>query len=205
MESYKVSEHQWEDIGIEHSQYFPGRGTAFTEWDDVFVGIGDTPEEAAEDALEYAAQCGYELDGIEAPAWSKRSGISVSEWLRENNPVTYRVRFSAYCGMTTYDETFTDEAEALDALNEQIERLNKGRPESLTFPTLTELPDGNHDYEYESPDDAVMVSDDDGILSYETDSEAQDDALENSEHYYHVALYLKREEAEEAADTVKAD
>lgn len=38
--------------GVEHSDYFPGVGTAFTEWEHVYVGIGNDTREAYEDAQE---------------------------------------------------------------------------------------------------------------------------------------------------------
>jgi len=55
---YKPAEGDYniEDCGIDHEQYFQGVGTAYTEWDSVFVGIGETLREAIEDALEMAAQ-----------------------------------------------------------------------------------------------------------------------------------------------------
>lgn len=44
------------DHGEDGSQYFPGCGTAFTEYAECVTGIGDTAREALEDALESAAQ-----------------------------------------------------------------------------------------------------------------------------------------------------
>lgn len=52
--------------------YFPGVGTAFTEYDSVDVGIGDTVREAAEDALDSYSQRGLP-DGIEIP-WEEDQG-----------------------------------------------------------------------------------------------------------------------------------
>lgn len=51
----KIVEWKVEDLGIEHSSYFQGAGTAYTKWDMVFVGIGDDYFEALDDALEQAA------------------------------------------------------------------------------------------------------------------------------------------------------
>ena len=53
------------DHGVEHEQYFQGCGTAFTEFTDVYTGIGDTPKDALEDALESAAWDDWNVDGIE--------------------------------------------------------------------------------------------------------------------------------------------
>lgn len=58
-----VEDHQWVDFGIDGSQYWPGIGVAFTDYDEAFGGAGDNPREAAHDALEQAANSGWELDG----------------------------------------------------------------------------------------------------------------------------------------------
>lgn len=57
---------EWEahDLGVEHSQYFQGCGTSFTRWDDVASGIGNTPLEAFNDALEMLAQGGWDVNFI---------------------------------------------------------------------------------------------------------------------------------------------
>lgn len=52
------------DHGIEHSQYFQGCGTSFTEYVDVATGIGDNAYEALEDALESLAQGEWSVDAI---------------------------------------------------------------------------------------------------------------------------------------------
>lgn len=52
--------YEWRDFGIVNSSYFQGAGTSGTEWDAVYVGIGDNPKEAAEDALEQAVSDGWE-------------------------------------------------------------------------------------------------------------------------------------------------
>jgi hypothetical protein len=53
-------QHKIEYIGIDHSQYFTGASATYTEWENVYVGVGSTPREAAEDACENAAQCGFD-------------------------------------------------------------------------------------------------------------------------------------------------
>lgn len=60
-----VQEYEILDHGVEHSQYFQGCGTAFTEFDDVATGIGETPHEALADALESLAQNDWDMEGIE--------------------------------------------------------------------------------------------------------------------------------------------
>ena len=51
------------DLGVDHEQYFPGRGVAGSEWTGVAVGVGDSANEAGDDALEYLAQA-EDVDGI---------------------------------------------------------------------------------------------------------------------------------------------
>lgn len=51
-----VTEFRFEDLGVDHAQYFQGVGVACTDWDAVFVGVGDTAREAAGDAWESCCQ-----------------------------------------------------------------------------------------------------------------------------------------------------
>jgi len=60
-----IIEYQLIDHGIENSQYFQGCGVAFTSFDDVATGIGDTPADAIDDALEQLAMGGWETDDLE--------------------------------------------------------------------------------------------------------------------------------------------
>jgi len=52
--------YEWRDYGIMGSDYFQGAGTAGTDWEAAYVGIGDNPREAAEDALDQACSDGWE-------------------------------------------------------------------------------------------------------------------------------------------------
>lgn len=68
----QIAAYELEDIGIDNSQYFQGRGTSHTDWDDVYVGVGDNPSEAIDDALCSAAISGWRLSADiknEAGAW----------------------------------------------------------------------------------------------------------------------------------------
>jgi hypothetical protein len=62
----RVGDFSFSDRGIEHQQYFPGASTAFTDWDDVYIGIGDDPREAAGDALDQASE-EWNTEGVEVP------------------------------------------------------------------------------------------------------------------------------------------
>lgn len=59
-----IKSHEILDHGVEHSQYFQGCGLAFSTFDDVATGVGDSPFEAAEDALESLAQNGWDVSSI---------------------------------------------------------------------------------------------------------------------------------------------
>ena len=63
----QITDYQIIDHGIDNSQYFPGCGTTFTDYIDVFTGAADNVGEAFEDALEQAAIAGWQVDNIENP------------------------------------------------------------------------------------------------------------------------------------------
>jgi hypothetical protein len=64
MAEKQVGDYEFEDKGINTASYFGGAGTAFTRWDECFTGVGDTPAQAADDAIEMAAQSGYATEQI---------------------------------------------------------------------------------------------------------------------------------------------
>ena len=76
--SFEVINH-----GVENSQYFQGCGIAYTSFEDVATGIGDSPFEALEDALESLAQNDWDVSGIKNEL-SKESEIPVNEENEEN-------------------------------------------------------------------------------------------------------------------------
>jgi hypothetical protein len=84
----KIEEFEVEDIGVEGSSYFQGRGTSHSRWDAVFVGIGMSFNEAVDDALEMAAMSGYDITPeIEKEARSEdpRADVDmVDEQLRDH-------------------------------------------------------------------------------------------------------------------------
>lgn len=51
---------EFTDWTLDHPDYFQGHGVAFTEFDECYTGIGNSPLEAAEDAIE---QCAYAGEG----------------------------------------------------------------------------------------------------------------------------------------------
>jgi hypothetical protein len=59
-----VTEYDITDHGIDHEQYFQGDGVCNTRFTDCATGIGDTPAEALDDALESLAQQGWDVSNI---------------------------------------------------------------------------------------------------------------------------------------------
>lgn len=64
--THTVTEFSFEDLGVNSASYFPGVSTYGTDWDAVFVGVGDTPLEAGEDALKSLYQS---TTAIPATSW----------------------------------------------------------------------------------------------------------------------------------------
>jgi len=56
-----IHEHQITDHGVHDPQCFPGDGVANTMWDACSVGVGYSPHEALEDALEMLAQDDWDV------------------------------------------------------------------------------------------------------------------------------------------------
>lgn len=59
-----VSDYTIVDHGVEHSQYFQGEGTSFTDYIDCATGIGCSAHEAMEDALDNLAQQDWDVGSI---------------------------------------------------------------------------------------------------------------------------------------------
>ncbi len=61
-----ITDHEIIVHGLMNSQYFQGCGVAFTRFDDVATGIGESPAEALEDALEQLAMSDWETVSIKS-------------------------------------------------------------------------------------------------------------------------------------------
>jgi hypothetical protein len=84
------------ECGVNYPDYFSGFGVSFTEYTDCAVGIGDTPQEALDDALEMLAQSGWNVDLItetldDGPSlaeedeaeWDERQAERLAAWIEE--------------------------------------------------------------------------------------------------------------------------
>lgn len=85
-----VAEYELEDIGIDHAQYFQGRGLYGhrRQWEAVYVGVGDNPAESISDALDQAAMDGWNVAGIE-PDWPNHPSASAGFDPDEDNELYY--------------------------------------------------------------------------------------------------------------------
>jgi len=70
-----VKEYEVIDHGFDAEQYFPGCGTAFTGFEDVATGIGDTAGEAFDDALENLARNDWDVSTIKGKTRLSRQGV----------------------------------------------------------------------------------------------------------------------------------
>ena len=59
-----IADYEIVNHGVDNSQYFQGCGTAFTDYDDVYTGIGSSAAEALDDALEQAAMSDWETETV---------------------------------------------------------------------------------------------------------------------------------------------
>ena len=60
-----IEDHKIQDHGVENESYFQGADTAFTKWNACYTGIGDSPAQALEDALEQLATTGeYDAESL---------------------------------------------------------------------------------------------------------------------------------------------
>jgi len=86
---YLVADAAVEYLGIHNPDdgTFQGAGTSGTEFDEVFVGIGDTPAEALDDALESAACAGWSIeDRLEQTLAAHLPAVDASELHFEDCP-----------------------------------------------------------------------------------------------------------------------
>jgi hypothetical protein len=177
-ETKRILDHEVVDHGVEGESYFQGCGVAYTDFDDVATGIGDTFNDALADALESLAQSGNydsaDLDRIESEdkvSAEKNSTVSASGLAEEarEDETTYAVRFAAYCGMAGIPEDFDNMADARKAVADILRRRRRqGYPVSIL--------ETGAEWEIEEPEDSAMVPDTCGVLSLETNTPEEADS-----------------------------
>lgn len=72
----RIADYNLEDIGIDHCQYFTGRGTAHSDWDAVYVGAGDNPAESIADAIDQAASDGWITEPLDTSSFGETPSVS---------------------------------------------------------------------------------------------------------------------------------
>ena len=109
----RIAAYKLEDIGIEHQQYFDGRSTAHTDWDEVYVGVGDNPAEAIDDALDNAAQDGWLVDvpAKEAETWEEQPSVSNHIWSLAREEAQREVKEEDYETHEEYEEAIDEKTE----------------------------------------------------------------------------------------------
>lgn len=85
----KVYEYEIVSLGVDHPDYFRGFGTAFTSFDDSFVGIGTDAKEAYEDAVDQAVSSGYEDEFPRRPRGINKRDKVPAEYLQDAESDVY--------------------------------------------------------------------------------------------------------------------
>jgi len=62
MTQTKTTNYEITNYGIDNADYFRGHGTSFTRYNHAVLGCGDTYAEALDDALDSAAQMGFDIE-----------------------------------------------------------------------------------------------------------------------------------------------
>lgn len=71
MKKFEIINH-----GADHEQYFPGCGTAFSDYDHVVTGAGMDAKEAYEDAIEQVYQVNDNASELRLPKMPRGLGIT---------------------------------------------------------------------------------------------------------------------------------
>jgi len=75
----KATAYEIIDHGIDHSQYFQGCGTAYTDYDMAVTGIGNNAKEAYEDAVEQLYQGDIDSSSLDKLLPKRPRGIRKSD------------------------------------------------------------------------------------------------------------------------------
>lgn len=183
----KISEWKIEDIGLEHSQYFAGRGIAYTDWDDVSVGVGSTQKDALDNALEDLAMQGYDIPAdLEAKENeaddAAHVATSLSVILKLKDGVASDPQVEGYAELADDD---TDPAVEMDEDQIQVSMV------------CSDAEDGMAEIIKAIQENGIQLS---PQIIKQLEKEGR--MMNESEHYYHVAVYVKKAEADELKESV---
>jgi len=193
-----------EDFGVEHSQYFQGAGLAHTSFEAIGTGIGSTPAEALDDAIEQLACDDWQFpDTLLAELRADLGSAEeinrdfVSESIEAELPEEkWTVQRHSYSGLAYEMQSFEDE----DSARDYVASLLRTRKRAYGM-RVSVIEAGRH-WECLDPYDAVLVSDFAGTVGLnnnqsERDS-AREDMFENSELHYFVSVRVSSAKDEDA-------
>lgn len=191
-----------EDHGTDHAQYFPGAGIALTDFEDIGTGVGNTPAQALEDALEVLAMSGWNIpEDVErelreelGPAeHAERDYVSEleSEGIEDALPrEEWTLHAYSWSGCHGIPEDFETEDSARVRVAERIRELRRaGFPVSVSK--------RGSKWEVHEPEGCSLVPDDCGELVLDSNEEEREELRskleENgSELHYYVSVRVAR-------------
>lgn len=192
-----------EDHGTDHAQYFPGAGIALTDFEDIGTGVGNTPAEALEDALEVLSMSGWiipedvetelrsELGG---PEHAERDYVSEleAEGIADALPAErWTLHAYSWNGCHGIPEDFESEDDARARVAERIRELVRdGFPVSMR--------ERGRKWEVLEPEGCALVPDECGELVLESNEEEREELRskleeEGSELHYYVSVRVSSE------------
>ena len=180
---------------VDHSQYYQGAGTMHTDYDQVFVGVGDTEREAIEDAIELLAQSDFVLDSdteheLDRDIYLAEESSVYEYYLEQETPdyeETYTIHHRAHCGLTHEPIVCDSEREARDILANKLKLYR-------LYSKVTQI--DRYTYEIETDTD-YMIPDTDGVFYVlRTDNQEEIDNFEETfaegfEIHMYAELYIK--------------
>jgi len=183
-EKQEVSHFRLIDYGVADASHF--KGDRLGDFDEAFVGTGNSQREALEQAAEEASLSWNLPDDLLDEISSASDQNEVAYELQSQRPAeVWTVSHSSRSmGSDLETKEFDSEEEAQAYAKRRLEYL-----ENHDF-IVEDL--GGNKWEITDPDDAGMVSDENGILSIENNSEDLEKFDEsNLEVYYYAAIQLR--------------
>jgi len=183
-EKQEVSHFRLIDYGVADASHF--KGDRLGDFDEAFVGTGNSQREALEQAAEEASLSWNLPDDLLDEISSASDQDEVAYELQSQRPAeVWTVSHSSRSmGSDLETKEFDSEEEAQAYAKRRLEYL-----ENHDF-IVEDL--GGNKWEITDPDDAGMVSDENGILSIENNSEDLEKFDEsNLEVYYYAAIQLR--------------
>ena len=184
----------WEiiDHGVDHSQYFPGCGVSFSDFEEAITGSGSSQKEALTDAISQLSE-GYSVpqELLNKVAEAKGEDEVLAK-IEENLP---ELKFKVVHRSQSTSEIYHSEEfkELIDAQAYLRNRLNEFKTKFNAEATSLQ-PDH---YELQSQDLAGLMPDWVGSLEIlsneERIEELRQEALDKNELYYYLSIRLSKE------------